>query len=473
MSKIIKNTSFYTIGNILPQAVGFFLLPIYTHYLTPSDYGIISSLQVLTSILNIFFTLAIDRSVFRMYFDYKTETGKKDYLGTITIALVSVSSAMLILIFLFRGVVGEIYKSIEFYPYYTFAILSVFFAIFQIIPKIYFQVNEQANKFVLISLAQFLLNVGFCIWFVVQKKEGPSGMLKGELFANVILTPLVIYITYKTINFKFKSKIFLESLKFSIPLIPGLLSAFVLNLSDRIFIERYFTLADVGIYSLGYKIAGLTGVVSSSFLLAYGPVFYKHANSEDQVAAKEKIYNYNYIYIMIVIIISFMITLFSKEAIIILLDPKYRNSYKIIPIIALSYLIMEITSVFNMMIYQNKKSVALMTIILFSACFSIVINFILIPVYGAYGAAFATLISFIIVLILTWRYAQKCYYVPINWKPIILLIFSLIIIYYIFEFTFAFNLVTTIILKILTASLILFFIRNHLLKLKNILHISL
>ena len=122
---------------------------------------------------------------------------------------------------------------------------------------------------------------------------------------------------------------------------------------------------------------------------------------------------------------------------------------------------------------QNKKSVALMTIILFSACFSIVINFILIPVYGAYGAAFATLISFIIVLILTWRYAQKCYYVPINWKPIILLIFSLIIIYYIFEFTFAFNLVTTIILKILTASLILFFIRNHLLKLKNILHISL
>ena len=176
---------------------------------------------------------------------------------------------------------------------------------------------------------------------------------------------------------------------------------------------------------------------------------------------------------MIVIIISFMITLFSKEAIIILLDPKYRNSYKIIPIIALSYLIMEITSVFNMMIYQNKKSVALMTIILFSACFSIVINFILIPVYGAYGAAFATLISFIIVLILTWRYAQKCYYVPINWKPIILLIFSLIIIYYIFEFTFAFNLVTTIILKILTASLILFFIRNHLLKLKNILHISL
>ncbi len=463
MSRIIKNTSFYTIGNILPQAVSFFLLPIYTRYLTPADYGIVSSLQVLTSILTILFTLAIDRSVYRMYFDHKTEADKKDYLGTITIALILVSTIVLLIIFVFRSAVGQIYKSIEFYPYYVFAILAAFFSILQVVPKIYYQVNEKAEKFVLISFAQFLLNAGFTLYFVVGKLDGAAGMLKAELVANIIIAPLVIYISYKTINFKFNSKFFFKSLKFSAPLIPGLLSAFVLNLSDRIFIERYFTLSDVGIYSLGYKIAGLIGVFASSFLLAYGPVFYKHANSEDQNMAKERIAKYNQVYMLVVIMISFLITIFSKEAIILLLDQKYRESYKIVPIIAFSYIVMQITGLFNMMIYQNKKSVALMIIGLTSAGLSILINFLLIPTYGLYGAAFATVLSFIIVFLMTWKYAIKCYYIPLEWEKIAIVLIPLIAITILFQYILNVNIYLMLAIKVLTCSLLLivFYKRNY------------
>lgn len=470
MSKLIKNTSLYTIGNILPQAVGFFLLPIYTHYLTPADYGIISSLQVLTSILTIFFTLAIDRSIYRMYFDHKTEADKKDYLGTITIALFFVSSVVLLFVFIFREAVGQIYKSIQFYPYYTFAILSAFFAIFQIVPKIYFQVNEKADKFVLISIAQFVLNAGLTLWFVIGKVEGAVGMLKGELSANLLIAPLIIYISYKTINFKFKSKLFFESLKFSFPLIPGLLSAFVLNLSDRIFIERYFTLTEVGLYSLGYKIAGLIGVLTSSFLLAYGPVFYKNANSDDQPLAKIKIRTYNHLYILVVILSAFIITLFSKEAIIILLHPKYMESYKIIPIIALGFIIIQVTGLFNMMIYQNKKSVALMLIGVVSACLSISLNFLLIPSYGAYGAAFTNVISFTCVFLLSWKYALKCYYVPLKWDGIPILFISLAAIIIIFQYVLDLNIYVSLLLKILLCGIgTLFFLKKYYFKIKTIL----
>ena len=120
-SKIIKNTSLYTLGNILPQAAGFILLPIYTRYLTPADYGIVSSMQVLSTILAVFFTLAIDRSIFRLYFDYKIEKAKRDYLGTITISLFFISISVLLLLFIFRGIVGQIFKSIELYPCYFYA----------------------------------------------------------------------------------------------------------------------------------------------------------------------------------------------------------------------------------------------------------------------------------------------------------------------------------------------------------------
>jgi len=462
VSKIIKNTSLYTIGNILPQAVGFFLLPIYTHYLTPSDYGIVSSLQVLTSILGIFFTLAIDRSIYRMYFDHKTEAGKKDFLGTITIALFLISTIVLLLVFIFRSTVGLIYKSIEFYPYYTLAILAAFFSIFQIVPKIYYQVNEKADKFIIISIFQFLINVGFTLWFVIGKLEGALGMLKGALVANIIIAPIVIYISFKSINFRFKYNLFIESLKFSIPMIPSLLSAFVLNLSDRIFIERYFTLTDVGIYSLGYKIAGLIGILASSFLLAYNPIFFELANSDNQIVAKEKIAKYNQTFILIVILISFLITFFSKEAIILLLDAKYKESYKIVPIIAFSYLTIQITGLFNMMIYQNKKSVVLMVIGLSSAGICILMNFILIPVYGAYGAAISTVISFFIVFILSWKYAIKCYYVPIKWKEILSFFIPLTMVIVLFQYIFDMNIIISLSLKILLCVLgILIFYKRY------------
>ena len=469
MSKIIKNASFYTIGNILPQTIGFFLLPFYTRYLTPADYGIISSLQVLTSILTIFFTLAIDRSIYRMYFDHKTEDEKRDYLGTITIALLLVSSCVLALIFIFRGTVAQLYNSILFYPYYAYAIFAAFFSILQVVPKIYFQVNEKAEKFVMISLAQFLLNAGFTLWFVVGRLEGAAGVLKGELVANIIIAPLIFYISYKTINFKFKSNIFLESLKFSLPLIPGLLSAFVLNLSDRIFIERYFTLAEVGLYSLSYKISGLIGVVSGSLLLAYSQVFFRNANSENQVAAKQKIESYNHTFIIVIIITATAITLFSKEAIILLLDHKYKESYKIIPILAVGHIIIQVTSLFNMMIYQSKKSVGLMAIGIFSAALSILLNFLLIPRYGSFGAAFTTVIAFFCVSLLSWAYARKCYYIPFKWNSILVLFLPIVVIIVFFQYLMVVPLYVSLILKtVLCAIGVFIFFRFYRLEIKNI-----
>lgn len=457
MSKIIKNASFYTIGNILPQAVGFIILPLYTRFLSPSDYGIVSSLQVLSAIITIFLTLAIDRSVFRLYFDHKTDVLRKDYLGTITIALLFISTAVILLLFIFRGVVGQIYKSIPFFPYYYYSILAAFFAVFQIIPKIYFQLNEQAGKFVLISFAQFTFNTCFTLWFVIAELKGAEGMLKGELLANIMIMPVAVFVSYKAINFRFNYQILKESLHFSLPLIPGLISAFVLNLSDRIFIERYFTLADVGIYSLGYKIAGLISVLASSFLLAYGPVFYRYASSENQPLAKEKLLIYNNAYIIITMLIGFFIALFSKEAIFLLLDPKYWESYKIIPIIALSYIIIQVTALFNMMIYQSKRSISLMKVGFVGAGISILLNFILVPLFGAYGAAFATLLSFLIVFFMSWKYAIKSYYIPLEWRRFLILLLTLTVTIVICNYLLNLSIFLTITIKILVSALLMLY----------------
>jgi O-antigen/teichoic acid export membrane protein len=250
-------------------------------------------------------------------------------------------------------------------------------------------------------------------------RAGAEGMLKGQMFGYGIMLPVFLFIGFKIINFTVRPAILRESLKFSLPMIPALLSAWVLNLSDRIFIERYFSLADVGIYSIGYKIAGLVLIISSAFNLAYNPVFYQLANSDDQVAAKKQLFSYNNTYVIVILLMCFLISLFSKDVIVILLDSRYAEAYKIVPIIALAYFISQAGGLMNLSIYQEKKTFAIMLISMFGALLNVGLNFLLVPVFGAYGAACATVLSFTGLTIIEYWYARKCYFIDYDWGKII------------------------------------------------------
>ena len=402
------------------MAAGFFLLPIYTRYLTPADYGIVSSMQVLNTILAVVFTLAIERSVYRLYWDYKTEKEKKDYLGSMVVALGCIATIVLTLLFLFKGFVGLIYKSIPFYPFYVYAILTAYFSVFGLVPKIYLQLKQKAGSFVILSIMQFVANTAFILWFIVGLKAGAKGMLKGQMIGCGIMLPVFLFIGFKIINFTVNPSILKESLKFSLPMIPALLSAWVLNLSDRIFIERYFSLADVGIYSLGYKIAGLVLILAGAFNVAYEPVFYKLANSNDQVAAQKQLFSYNNTYAMGVLLICFLVSLFAKEGVVIFLDARYADAYKIVPIIALAYFVSLVGGLMNRSIYQEKKTVAMMLIMVSGALLNIALNFLLVPTLGAYGAAYATVLSYTGMFTVEYWYAKKCYFIDYDWNKIMM-----------------------------------------------------
>lgn len=100
-----------------------YVLTLYARYLRPEEYGIITSMQVISAILLVFLTMAIDRGVYRIYYDYKDEQERKTYLGTVVITITINSIVILSLLFLFSSHVERIYKTINFYPYFSFTII--------------------------------------------------------------------------------------------------------------------------------------------------------------------------------------------------------------------------------------------------------------------------------------------------------------------------------------------------------------
>jgi len=460
MSRLLKNTFIFTLGNLIPKLAQFVLLPIYTIYLTPADYGITNSINVVTNILAILFTFSINRSVYRLYYDFKTEEEKKDYLGTINIGIIVISTIILGLLFLFSSFIEKIYSNISFYPFFAFGIIAAYLTIWENVPKIYFLVQEKAKVHVTLSFLQFIVNNLAILFFVVYMKEGAVGYLKGTMFGALITVPVFLFIIFRTTNFKFNSTVFFDSLKFSLPLIPAQLSTWVYNLSDRIFIERYFSLTDVGIYSLGYKIAGLVLLFTASFKSSYDPFFYRIANTEKYEIAREKISKTNTIYYQITVFLSFTLAFFSEEIIKIFFNKEYVNAYLFIPILCLAYIFDKISGLINLSFYQNKNTKIVMIITLAGALVNLLFNFILIPSFGAFGAAWATVLTMLVLTIVKYFWSKKYYFIPVEWVKLSITTLALGAIFFVFTLFTLQNPLLTLFIKgiiyLIILSLIIF-----------------
>ena len=471
MSKIVKNTFIYTVGNVLPAAASFILLPIYTLYLSPSNYGIIESVNALNPILVILFSLCFGASIFRLFYDYKTVEQQKEFFGTLFISTTVSSLFFLFLILLFHKNVEHIYKSIAFNPYYLYMIITVFVSNFFDLPQKYLMLKDKARWYIALSLLQFVITSALILFFIINRKEGATGYLKAGLICSLVLLPIYLVISCKIIRFKFSFAIFKNLLSFSLPLIPTLLSAWVLNLSNRIFIERYFSTIDVGIYSLAYKIAGVVLIIVSSFNMAYRPAFFQYSNDIDVQRGRDSIYKYNYLFLLVFIIIVFITALFAEEIIVILFSTKYKDAFQYVPLIAFSYLLGVAGGFTGRFFEQSKKMKQNMFISIGMACLNVILNFLLIPSMGVYGAIFATIISLLIGFIFAYFYTKRnCYFVPFNWKILFPVAGSLILIVIVFQYIIDIqNIYLSLSIKIIVAGFIgLFLLRKYYKELKSI-----
>lgn len=461
MNKIVKSTFIYTLGSLLPKIGAFIFLPIYLEYLAPEEYGIVSSLLIVNTVLLTIYSLSLPRALYRIYYDYKDNADRKVLIGTIIISVAVIAAALLGLTALFGDVFRRIYESIPFYPFFFYSTLTCFFLVLQEIPAIVLRIGERATAFVSVNVSMFFVKSAIILLFVVWLKKGAVGYLQADLIGTALFCPVYYFMIRKDISWKWRWDVCKNALVFSLPILPGMLASWVLNLSDRIFIEHYFSTREVGVYSLGYQIAGLILIFSLAFKSAYDPYFYKLANSEDQVTARKKLYKTNHVFLLVILLSCFAIAFFAKEGIVLFFDERYKEAYRIIPIISVAYLLSQVNGLLNVMIYQQKKTKVVMYITLISSVMSIALNFVLIPRIGIYGAAWSTVGSFFLVFLASYAYARRTYFIPFNWMLLGSIGISLSLVFVLFYVIDLENSYLSLLLKLLALAAIslLFFYR--------------
>lgn len=148
MKNIVKNTSIYTLGNVLTKSINLFLLPLYSKYLSPGEYGIVGSMIAFQAIIAIFFSLSLETAITRFFWDYTSQEKRRRLIGSLTLIIISIASIIIVILFLANKYVAQIYSSIQFYPYYSYAILYTYLMVIPNIFKIYLRMSEKALNYV-------------------------------------------------------------------------------------------------------------------------------------------------------------------------------------------------------------------------------------------------------------------------------------------------------------------------------------
>jgi len=421
--KLFQTSFIYGLGSIGGSIVGFFLLPIYTRFLHPADYGILAILTTTSSIITIFLIFGMDNSFGRFYFDSQTEEYKKQVLSTTAIFLICLAGVVIPILLIGSNFLnGFLFGQNN----YTFLLQLVFLlsgltAFFKV-PMLAFRLKREAVKYSTISILNILLIASLNIFFVVGLRKGVLGIMEGRTIAQIVILLIAYYLIRKDLNFNFSLNLLKKMLQYAIPLIPSGLMLWILSLSDRYFLLKLADPIEVGLYSVGVKFASILAIAIGAFNLGYGEFVFSRLNQNN----RDKIYSRTFTYyIFVTCLILLCLSLFGKEVVMLMTTKEYLRASSVIPILGLGFIVNGCRSIFSIGMHITKKIKAFFPITLIAAVLNLFLNYIFIPLYGMTGAAYTSLFSYCLMTILIWCASQKVYKLQYEWKRVGKIFFSM------------------------------------------------
>ena len=429
IKKLTQETLIYGVGNVITRLVTFLLLPLLTNLLSPKEYGQIALIYVFLGFMNIIYHYGLDAAFMRYYSSLENNDDKKPLFSTsLWLGVLTSTFLSIFLIFSAPQISSFLLGETSYAHLFRLCAIILFLDSISHVPFALLRLQGRASYFVLIKLFNVLITLLCNIYFVVFKDCGLDGVFISVTIASAFTTFSVLFASLKNIRFKFQNNIVKSLLRFGLPFLPAGLSSIAMESLDRYLLSILINADIVGIYSVGYKLGIFMLLVTTAFQYAWQPFFLRSVNQPESKELFAKIFNY---FMAVTAFVWILITLFLPEIINFkigefwLIGPEFHEAQTIVPIILMAYLFQGAYLNFLPGIYFKEKTYYIPIIIGLGALVNLVVNLILIPVYGIFGAAFATLIGHGTIAIITFFISRKMFSVPYDWLKILWLITSL------------------------------------------------
>ncbi len=438
LKKLAGQTAVYGLSSIIGRILTYLLVPLYTRVFAQGEYGIVIVLFGYVGFTFALLTYGMETSFFR-YSELNND--KKKVFNTTIFSLLISTTIFLILSLSFSS---EIASWIEYPNYQKFVVLMALILALDTLTAIPFaklRAQNRATRFACIKLVNIGLNIGLNLFFYILCPFVISNNSEGSLLnlVNYLYQPeqgIIIYVfisnlvasgvtlimltpEFLAFNFSFDFKLWKQMIVYALPLLFTGLAAIMNEVFGRVsmkyILPENIAEQQIGIYSASYKVAILMALFIQAFRYAAEPFFFAQEKKKD---AKES-YAMVMKYFVIFIAFAFLAIMMYLDLIILMVGKDFREGIAVIPYLLMAYLFLGVFYNLSVWYKLTNKTKYGAYLAIGGAVLTIIFNFLWIPEFGYIGSAWATLLCFSSMMIVSYLLGRKHYYVPYDLKRII------------------------------------------------------
>jgi O-antigen/teichoic acid export membrane protein len=417
IKRLARHSVIYGLGGLVSRILAVLLLPLYTSYLSTSDYGKIETLVAASSVLIIVLQLGISSAFFRFYFDTPDPERRVVVVRTcfwFTMAMSTLGLALgaalagPIADFLHLGGSADLVRAaaVGLWAQMNYQQLTALF-----------RAEQRSVAFVLASLANVLVTVGATVLLVVVFDKGPLGVIVGNFVGTLaVYAALVGYRRYQ-LGLELDRRLLRAMNRFGLPLVPAALALWAVNFVDRYLIAVFKDQSEVGVYSVAVRISSAVLFLLLAFRTAW-PAF-AYSIEDDREARRA--YSYVLTYVVYVtcwaslalgLLAPWLVHLLARNS------GFYRasDSVALLSFAGAAYAAYTVLAIGS---GRARKTQGNWLVAGVAAAVNVGLNVALIPPYGMVGAAIATAAAYLVLFGGMVAYAQHVYPVPYQWRRVV------------------------------------------------------
>ena len=405
---------------MLGRLVGFLLLPVYTRYLTPADYGVIELVNLSLDLISIFAGTRLLGGMFRYYHKATTPDDQLTVVSTtvvmvtagyLAIGLLCIAGAELIA----RIALGDP----AFAPIVRLAACSLLTQVLMLVPLAFLRLRNRFRIVIGASLIKLIVQVSANVVLLARFGLGPRAPFVSTLIGNLSVGIVLTFVLWREVGWRLSRTVARDLYRYGAPLVLMQLATFTLTFGDRYFLRRATDLASVGRYTLAYQFAFLLSIIAQApFELVWDPKKFEVAKRPD----RDTVFAQVFVYVNVTLFTAAVaIALFANVVIRVMTQPSFYGAAGFVPVLLCGV-------VFQVWIQQDiglavRERTQLIAAANFIAAGVILAAYaVLIPRYGGWGAAIATIIGYAVRWALAYRWSQQLWPIRYAWRPVLRLV---------------------------------------------------
>ncbi|HEX5990854.1 MAG TPA: oligosaccharide flippase family protein [Solirubrobacterales bacterium] len=416
----------YTAASILSKVIAVALLPLYTRYLTPEDYGAAEILFAAVVLVSIVVRLGLIEAILRFY--YKDDESPERVVAATFAGLFWLSTLGALLALPLAGPISELLLNESELPVDASASELVRIAIGGLwvltlweFMLTLFRLDERARAFFLTTILNVVAAIALTVVLVVGLDEGARGLLLGSYATGAAFVVALIGLQWRRLSLRPDVPLLRRLFRFGLPTMPAEVSLYLLNFVDRLIIVRSLGMAEAGLYSLGVKFAQAVNVLVRGFQLAWPPLAYSIRNDDEARRT------YATVVTLFVAGCAFVVTgmwLFSRWIVRALAAPDFFDSFEVIGLISTAVTLYALYLVLVVILGRTGRTEFNLPAAIGALVVNVALNLALVPSLGIVGAGIALVASYLVVLGLMYGFTQRLFPVPYEWGRLLRIVLT-------------------------------------------------